>query len=136
VPLSLVGALILLFLTGRGFDVSVGAGAITLVGISVNNAIVLVDYFNRSRLGCRSVHESLSYACSVRLRPILMTALTTIFALIPIAVGTAGGSGVFQPFAITVIGGLITATFATLIMIPVLMTFIAGWISPSDHENQ
>jgi CzcA family heavy metal efflux pump len=136
VPLSLVGALILLFLTGRGFDVSVGAGAITLVGISVNNAIVLVDYFNRSRFGGKNVSESLFYACSIRLRPILMTALTTIFALIPIAVGTAGGSSVFQPFAITVVGGLITATLATLIVIPILMTFVAGRISHFQHENQ
>jgi CzcA family heavy metal efflux pump len=136
VPLSLVGALILLFLTGCGFDVSVGAGAITLVGISVNNAIVLVDYFNRVRLGGKSIHESLSYACSIRLRPILMTALTTIFALIPIAVGTAGRSSVFQPFAITVIGGLITATFATLVVIPVLMTFVAGQVSSFNHEKK
>jgi CzcA family heavy metal efflux pump len=136
VPLSLVGALILLFLTGRGLDVSVGAGVITLVGISVNNAIVLVDYFNRSRLGGKGIFESLSYACSIRLRPILMTALTTIFALIPIAVGTVGQSSVFQPFAITVIGGLITATFATLVVIPVLMTFVAGQVSGFDHEKE
>jgi HAE1 family hydrophobic/amphiphilic exporter-1 len=136
VPLSLVGASILLFLTGRGFDVSVGAGAITLVGISVNNAIVLVDYFNRGRLGGKDISESLFYACSIRLRPILMTALTTIFALIPIAIGTAGHSSVFQPFAITVIGGLITATFATLIVIPVLTTFVAGRVSSLNHEKE
>jgi HAE1 family hydrophobic/amphiphilic exporter-1 len=106
------------------------------VGISVNNAIVLVDYFNRGRLGGKDISESLFYACSIRLRPILMTALTTIFALIPIAIGTAGHSSVFQPFAITVIGGLITATFATLIVIPVLTTFVAGRVSSLNHEKE
>lgn len=136
VPLSLVGASILLFLTGRGFDVSVGAGAITLVGISVNNAIVLVDYFNRGRLGGKNISESLFYACSIRLRPILMTALTTIFALIPIAVGTGSGSNVFQPFAITVIGGLMTATFATLVVIPILVTFVPVRFLHFDHEKK
>jgi multidrug efflux pump subunit AcrB len=124
VPLSLVGALILLFITGHGFDVSVGAGAITLVGISVNNAIVLMDYFNRNLLAGKTVNESLLGASSIRLRPILMTAMTTIFALIPIAIGTRSGSSAFQPFSITVIGGLIITTFATLIVIPILLTFI------------
>ncbi len=124
VPLSLVGALILLSITGHGFDVSVGMGAITLVGISVNNTIVLVDYYNRSFKSGKSIRDSLFYASAIRLRPILMTALTTIFALIPIAVGTRSGSDVFQPFAITVIGGLITATFASLIIVPILITFI------------
>ena len=131
VPFSLVGAIILLFLTRRGFDVSVGMGAITLVGISVNNAIVLTDYFNRNRLSGKNVNESLLTASSIRLRPILMTALTTIFALIPIAIGTRTGSSVFQPFAITVVGGLITATFATLIVIPVLVTLIPESLLPS-----
>ena len=135
VPLSLVGAIILLFITGHGFDVSVGMGAITLVGISVNNTIVLVDYYNRSvqRMGVR---DALLYASTIRLRPILMTALTTIFALIPIAVGTRSGSDVFQPFSVTVIGGLITATFGSLIVVPILTTFIPGRFAAACSQEK
>ena len=135
VPLSLVGAIILLFVTGHGFDVSVGMGAITLVGISVNNTIVLVDYYNRNvqRMGVR---DALIYASTIRLRPILMTALTTIFALIPIAIGTRSGSDVFQPFSITVIGGLIIATFASLIVVPILTTFIPGRFAAARSQKK
>lgn len=126
IPLSLVGAVIALFMTRRGIDISVGMGAITLVGISVNNAIVLMDYFNRKRISGKSVYESLLSASSVRLRPILMTALTTIFALVPTAIGTTVGSNIFQPFAVTVIGGLISGTFGTLVIVPTIVAAVNG----------
>ncbi len=121
VPLALVGAIVLLAVTRVGLDVSVGMGALTLIGIAVNNAIVLIDYANRQVAAGRPVRAALSTAISVRLRPILMTAATTIFALIPVAVNPAVGSRVFQPFAITVIGGLLSAGAATLVLIPVLV---------------
>jgi len=120
VPLSLVGALIALFLTRQGLNVSVGMGVVTLVGIAVNNAIVLVDFANRERTAGKDVAESLLSAASVRLRPILLTTLTTVAALLPAAVGTTVGSKVFQPFAITVIGGLVGAVLATLVVLPTL----------------
>ncbi len=97
---------------------------------------MLVDYFNRGRLGGRDVSESLFYACSTCLCPILMTALTTIFVLIPITVETRSGSSVFQPFPITVTGGLMTLPFATLVVIPILLTFIPVLFLYFDHENQ
>ena len=122
IPVALVGAIVLLAITRVGLDISVGMGALTLIGISVNNAIVLLDYTNQKiRIGQR-VSEALQEAASIRLRPILMTAMTTIFALIPVAVSPAVGSRVFQPFAITVIGGLISSTVATLVLVPVLAT--------------
>ncbi len=124
IPLSLVGALLGLFLFHKGPDVSVGMGMITLVGIAVNNAIILVDYANREVKAGRSVRDALLQASSVRLRPILMTALTTIFALIPIAIGTTVGSNIFQSFAVSVIGGLITGTLSTLVVVSVLVTFL------------
>ncbi len=124
IPLSLVGAAVGLFITHKGPDVSVGMGIITLVGIAVNNAIILVDYANSEiRRGSRP-EEALIKASSVRLRPILMTALTTIFALIPIAIGTTTGSNIFQSFAITVIGGLLTGTLSTLLVVPVLISIL------------
>ncbi len=120
IPLSLVGALVALFVTRQGVDVSVGMGAFTLVGIAVNNAIVLMDYANKARRSGTPFHDALISAATVRLRPILMTSLTTIFALLPVAIGTTVGSKIFQPFAITVIGGLLSATLATLIVVPTL----------------
>jgi len=120
IPFALVGAVVLLAVTRVGLDVSVGMGALTLVGIAVNNAIVLVDNANRRTASGEAPLDALTAAASVRLRPILMTAATTIFALIPIAVSPAVGSRIFQPFAITVIGGLISSTLATLVMVPTL----------------
>lgn len=122
IPVALVGAIVLLAITQVGLDVSVGMGALTLVGLAVNNAIVLLDYANRQMASGQTISDSLQSAASVRLRPILMTATTTIFALIPVAVNPAVGSRIFQPFAITVIGGLLSATAATLVLVPALVT--------------
>jgi CzcA family heavy metal efflux pump len=122
IPVALVGAIVLLAITQVGLDISVGMGALTLVGIAVNNAIVLLDYANRQKAAGHTIFDSLQSAASVRLRPILMTATATVFALIPVAVNPAVGSRIFQPFAITVIGGLLSATVATLVLVPALAT--------------
>ena len=124
IPVALVGAIVLLAITQVGLDVSVGMGALTLVGIAVNNAVVLIDYANRRIAAGQTISAALRSAASVRLRPILMTAATTIFALIPVAVNPAVGSRIFQPFAITVIGGLLSATAATLVLVPTLTTIL------------
>jgi multidrug efflux pump subunit AcrB len=121
VPIALIGAVVLLAITRVGIDVSVGMGGLTLVGISVNNAIVLLAYANRDTARGLARPAALSSAVSARLRPILMTALTTIIALVPVAVNPAVGSRIFQPFAITVTGGLFSATAATLILLPLLV---------------
>ncbi len=136
IPLSMVGALTALFISRHGLDVSVGMGIVTLVGISVNNAIVLLDYSNRRVANGETVIEALLSAASVRLRPILMTALTTIFALIPTAIGTTVGSNIFQPFAVTVIGGLVSGTVSTLIVVPVLATFVPRPIEAIKQQGQ
>ncbi|NOY75388.1 MAG: efflux RND transporter permease subunit [Kiritimatiellaeota bacterium] len=121
VPLSLVGALIGLFVTGHGLDVSVGMGAVTLVGVSVNNAIVLIDFSNKEKASGKSTPEALLSAASVRLRPILLSSLTTVAALIPTAICAGTGSRIFQPFAVTVIGGLLVGILATLIVVPTIL---------------
>ena len=125
VPLSLVGALTGLFLTRQGIDISVGMGTITLVGIAVNNAIILIDFSNKERASGKDAADALLAAASVRLRPILLTTLTTIAALLPTAIGTTVGSKIFQPFAITVISGLAGGVMATLIIIPTLALAVA-----------
>jgi CzcA family heavy metal efflux pump len=124
IPMALVGAILLLVLTQVGLDISVGMGVLTLAGIAVNNAIVLVEYANRGVASGLPIREALLSATSVRLRPILMTAATTMIALIPVAVNPAVGSRIFQPFAITVIGGLLTATLSTFLFVPVLRTLV------------
>ncbi len=124
VPLSLVGALIGLFLTGQRIDVSVGMGTVTLVGVAVNNAILLIDFANREMASGKAVTDALLSAASVRLRPILLTTLTTVAALLPAAIGIGIGSGIFQPFAITVISGLTVGVVATLIVIPTVTAMV------------
>jgi CzcA family heavy metal efflux pump len=121
IPLSLVGALLALFVTGQGLDVSVGMGAVTLVGIAVNNAIVLIDFVNKQTASRVNTDQALLEAASVRLRPILLTTLVTLAALLPTAIGTTVGSQIFRPFSITVIGGLLSNLLASLIIIPTLL---------------
>ncbi len=121
IPFSLVGALIALLVTRQGVDISVGMGVVTLVGIAVNNAIVLVDFSNRERTAGKGIPAALLSAASVRLRPILLTSLTTIAALLPAAIGSHAGSQIFQPFAITLIGGLVAGGVATLLLVPTLL---------------
>ncbi len=120
IPFSLAGALWALFITGQGVDISVGMGTVTLVGIAVNNAIVLLDFANKQISSGSKVRNALLLAASVRLRPIVLTTVTTIAALLPTAIASNSSSGIFQPFAITVIGGLLSGLLATLIIIPTI----------------
>lgn len=120
VPLSLVGAVILLYITGKPVSVLVFIGVIMLAGIVVNNAIVLVDYINiLRRSGLRKL-EAIRRGASVRFRPILMTTATTILGLVPMALGLGEGGEIRSPMAITVIGGLVFSTLLTLVVIPVV----------------
>ncbi|MBM7622619.1 efflux RND transporter permease subunit [Sporohalobacter salinus] len=119
-PLTLIGVLAALFLTGETISATSMIGVIMLAGIVVNNAIVLVDYINILRSRGLRRREAVLEAGPIRLRPVLMTALTTILGLIPIAAGWGSGSEGMAPMGIAVIGGLTTATFLTLLVIPTL----------------
>ena len=125
IPVALVGAIVLLAVTQVGLNVSVGMGVLTLIGIAVNNAIVLLDYTNQKISAGHTISSALQEVASIRLRPILMTVLTTTFALLPVAVNPDIGSRIFQPFAITVIGGVLSSIVATLVLVPVLRTFLS-----------
>ncbi|MFP4682779.1 MAG: efflux RND transporter permease subunit [Ectothiorhodospira sp.] len=123
VPLSLIGAVLLLLLTGTTLNVQSLIGIIMLAGISVNNAILLVDQSARlHRMEGRRPSEAVREAGRRRLRPILMTAFTTILALIPLAIGAGEGGETQAPMARAVIGGLISSTAITLLLMPVLYT--------------
>jgi len=120
-PLALVGAVALLFITRTPFGATVFLGLILLVGIVVNNAIVLIEYIHtlRREKGL-SVYDAVSEAAPVRLRPILMTSLTTIVGLIPLALGWGEGLEMLRPMAIVMIGGLLSAMLLTLLVVPSL----------------
>jgi hydrophobic/amphiphilic exporter-1 (mainly G- bacteria), HAE1 family len=120
-PMAALGAWWMLWLTGTGFVLMSGVGLVILVGVVVNNGIVLVDLITQLRAEGIPRHQALVEAGRRRFRPILMTALTTIFGLVPMAVGTSTFVGIpYAPLGRTVIGGLATATLLTLVFVPYL----------------
>ena len=120
VPLALVGAVLALVVTGQGLNTMSLIGAVILVGIVVNDAIVKVDFINQARVAGVGLREAILEAGRVRLRPIMMTTVTTVLGLLPMALGLGRGSDLRAPLAIAVIGGLIVATGLTLIVVPVV----------------
>ncbi len=118
VPLAFVGSVVGLILTGTSLSIVVFLGLIMLVGIVVNNAIVLVDYTNLLRSRGMPPKEAVLTACTVRLRPILMTTATTVLGLLPMAIGLGDGAEIRTPMAIAVIFGLVSSTILTLIVVP------------------
>ncbi|NNK64181.1 MAG: efflux RND transporter permease subunit [Gemmatimonadetes bacterium] len=120
VPLALVGAVAALFATGQGFNTMSLIGVVILVGIVVNDAIVKVDFINQARTAGMALREAILEAGRVRLRPILMTTVTTVLGLLPMALGIGRGADLRAPLAIAVIGGLLVATLLTLIVVPVV----------------
>ncbi len=127
VPFAATGAILLQIVTGVPLGVASLIGVLMLIGIVVTNAIVLVDLVNQYRAKGMTAHDATITGGSRRLRPILMTALATIFALTPMALGITGHGGfISQPLAIVVIGGLISSTILTLIVLPTLYNLVEG----------
>ena len=126
IPLAFVGAIFLLFITGVNIGITALIGFIMLSGIIVNNGIVLIDYINRLKLEGKSTREAILETGPLRLQPILMTALTTIMGLMPMAMGLGEGNELQLPLALTVIGGLTFSTVLTLIVIPVIYSIFDG----------
>ena len=127
VPFAATGAILLQIITGVPLGVASLIGVLMLIGIVVTNAIVLVDLVNQYRTKGLTAHDATVAGGSRRLRPILMTALATIFALTPMALGITGHGGfISQPLAIVVIGGLISSTVLTLLVLPTLYNLVEG----------
>ena len=127
IPFAATGSLGLLALTGVPLGLPSMIGLLMLVGIVVTNAIVLIDLVNQYRRAGMALDEAIHVGAAKRLRPILMTAAATIFALIPMALGLTGNAGfIAQPLAVVVIGGLITSTLLTLVIVPVLYRITEG----------
>ncbi len=125
-PLALIGGVLGLYLTGEYLSVPASVGFIALFGIAVQNGLVLVTYVNQLRREGAPMAQAIPEACLQRMRPVLMTALTTILGLLPLLLSHGMGSEVQRPLAVVVVFGLLSSTFLTLVLIPVLY----GWFAP------
>jgi hydrophobic/amphiphilic exporter-1 (mainly G- bacteria), HAE1 family len=124
IPLAGIGVIWIPFITGRDMDFLGMVGAILLIGVVVNNGIVLVDYVNRLRAGGLDRTQALLRAADRRFRPIAMTALTTVIGMIPLTLTKPGDLGLsYKSFGFTLIGGMTTATLLTLLVVPIFYTF-------------
>src|SRR3546814_601400 len=120
IPFAMVGGIVSLWASGEYLSVPASVGFIALLGIAVLNGLVMVTYFRQLRADGRSMTETVRLGAERRLRPVLMTASITAFGLLPLLFATGPGSEIQRPLAIVVIGGLITSTLLTLILLPIL----------------
>lgn len=125
-PFAFTGVFLALWLTGTPLSLIALIGAIMLVGIVVKNGIVLVDYINLLRERGGAINQSVIAAGKSRLRPVLMTSITTILGMVPMALGTGEGSEIWQPMGIAVIGGLTFSTMLTLLVVPVVYSIFGA----------
>ena len=135
IPLAAFGAVAGLFIVGLPFSVPSVIGLIMLAGIVVNNGIVLVDYVNQLRAGGHGTMQALIVAGRTRLRPVLMTSSTTLLALLPMALFKGSGTELARPMAVAVIGGLLTATLLTLVVIPVVYSLFDDLATPWNSRE-
>jgi HAE1 family hydrophobic/amphiphilic exporter-1 len=123
-PFTLIGVLLALRLTGTTLNMLSMIGFVMLMGLVTKNAILLVDFANRARRGGASLHDALMSAGQVRLRPILMTTAAMIFGMLPLALGLGEGGETQAPMGRAIIGGVITSTLLTLVVVPVIFTYL------------
>ena len=125
IPLALVGGVVALWVTGQNMSVPASVGFIALFGIALENGMVLVTYINQLVMDGAKISEASIKGACLRLRPVLMTAMTTALGLVPLLFATGTGSEVQRPLATVVIGGLITSTLLTLLVLPALYKWFA-----------
>ncbi|MGM0411982.1 MAG: efflux RND transporter permease subunit [Pseudomonadota bacterium] len=123
-PLAMIGGVIALWMTGNTLNIFSMIGLLLLLGLVAKNSILLVDLTNQTRAEGKGIDEALREACPIRLRPVLMTSLTVILALLPAALGLGAGADTNGPLAIAVIGGMITATLLTLVVVPAVYSLL------------
>ncbi|MFP4082177.1 MAG: efflux RND transporter permease subunit [Candidatus Aminicenantes bacterium] len=124
IPLALIGVILALLITGKAVNLPSLIGFVMLAGIAVNNGIVMVDYINQLWRKGIEKKEAILQGCTVRLRPVLITACTTILGMLPMALSTSEGAEMRAPMAIAVIGGLVATTFLTLFVIPIIYSVV------------
>jgi HAE1 family hydrophobic/amphiphilic exporter-1 len=134
-PLAIIGGLIALLLTGETLNIYSMIGLVLLIGLVAKNSILLIDLTNQLREKGASINEALSEACPVRLRPVLMTSLTIILALLPAAIGLGAGSETNKPLSIAIIGGMVSSTLLTLVVVPAAYSLVMGMIEKSKQQS-
>jgi len=137
VPMSLIGGIFALWIRGMNFSISAGVGFIALFGIAVLNGIVLISEFNRlEKDGVTDIYERVTKGLYTRLRPVIMTAAVASLGFLPMALSTSAGAEVQKPLATVVIGGLITATFLTLVVLPIFYIFFSTFSFKSIFKRK
>jgi cobalt-zinc-cadmium resistance protein CzcA len=124
VPFATIGGILALAISGQYVSVPSAVGFIAVFGIAMLNGVVLVSYMNELRAKGLSLSVAVRQACLLRLRPVLMTAFTTILAIVPLLLSTGVGAETQRPLATVVVGGLITSTLLTLVLLPVIYEWI------------
>lgn len=135
IPLAVTGGVFALWLRGMPFSISAGIGFIALSGVAVLNGVMLVTYFNQLREQGRSVLESVREGSMTRLRPVMMTALVASLGFLPMALGSGAGAEVQRPLATVVIGGIVTSTFLTLLLLPALYFWAEERLENQTHKE-
>lgn len=131
VPFALIGGIVALHVTGMNFGISAGVGFIALLGIYIQNGVILISEFHNNIKFRMTLNDAIAEAVKVRTRPVVMTALMASIGLLPAAISTGIGSESQKPLAIVIIGGLITATILTLLILPIVF-----WIfNRTKHEE-
>ena len=126
-PLAIIGGLIALLISGETLNVYSMIGLVLLIGLVAKNSILLVDLTNQLRDGGANINDALKAACPIRLRPVVMTSLTIILALLPAAMGLGAGSETNKPLSVAIIGGMISSTLLTLVVVPAAYSLVMSW---------
>jgi len=132
VPLAITGGVVALWLRDMPFSISAAVGFIALSGVAVLNGVVMISYFNQLREEGNDVRSAVVDGSLTRLRPVLMTAAVAAFGFIPMALSTSAGAEVQRPLATVVIGGIVSSTFLTLVVLPVLY----NWVERNQRESE
>ncbi len=127
-PLAIVGGIVALWLVGHTLNIYSMIGMVLLVGLVSKNSILLVDLINRYRVDGMDTHTAIRQACPRRMRPVLMTSLTIVLAMLPAALGIGEGAGQYGPLAVAVVGGVISSTLLTLLVVPVAYSVMDRWL--------
>lgn len=132
VPLAVFGALLTLFIFGQSLNIYSQIGLIMLIGLVTKNSILIVEFANQLRTSGLAVMDAVLQAATIRLRPILMTSFSTIFGVLPIAIGLGAGAESRRPLGLAVVGGVFFSTFLTLVIVPVVYTLLARFTKKTD----
>ena len=136
IPLAVTGGILALWLRDMPFSITAAVGFIALSGVAVLNGLVIISYFNQLRDEGKSIRDSVIDGSLTRLRPVLMTALVASLGFVPMAIATGAGAEVQRPLATVVIGGILSSTFLTLILLPVLYDWVEGRVAARLSGNE